>query len=88
MAVKRCRLTTTDNPFNPFTQWRQWYDFDLKERYATCERIAAIACTSDELTDEENEAEYQLALDQIIKDGVINARGKDVKYIKVYEDYK
>ncbi len=82
---KRCRLTTTDNPFDPFKQWRLWYDFDLANGYATCERIAAIANNSDQLTDDENEAELQRAYDIIIKDGAINAFGKQVEYIRCYE---
>ena len=39
--VEKYRLTTLDNPFNPFTEWDQWYFFDMSQGYNTCERIAA-----------------------------------------------
>lgn len=34
-------LTTTDNPFDPFTQFDDWYHFDeFEKRYATTGLIA------------------------------------------------
>lgn len=83
---KACCLTTTDNPYNPFTQWRLWLDYDtVRCGYFTCERIASIAAVSDYLTDEENEPELQRAYDIIIKNGAINRYGKKVDYVRVYE---
>ncbi len=32
MAV---RLTTVDNPYDPFTQWDEWYAYDEGKGYAT-----------------------------------------------------
>lgn len=52
---KRMWLTTVDNPFNPFTQFDDWYAYDLAMGYDTCGRIARLAPTSDEnLTEFEN----------------------------------
>ena len=38
--MEKYRLTTKNNPYNPFTQWNDWYFFDLSKGYNTCERIA------------------------------------------------
>ena len=48
-------LTTFDNPYDPFTQFQQWFLFDAEKGYNSCGIIAPIARTSDELSDEENE---------------------------------
>ena len=48
-------ITTDDNPFDPFTQFDDWYDWDLKMGYDICGKIARFAPTSAEnLTDYEN----------------------------------
>lgn len=49
-------LTTVDNPFDPFTQWDRWLNFDEQMGYKTCERIAAFAhCSDENLSPHENE---------------------------------
>lgn len=59
-------LTTEDNPYNPFTQFDDWYAFDTQKKYNTCAYLARIAMTSDDLTDAENEAEIDRAIDEIL----------------------
>ena len=78
-AVKQCRLTTVDNPYNPFTQFDEWFHFDCEHDYGTCEFLARFACPSDELSDSENNEEYERAIDDIIKHDVRKI------YTKVYE---
>ena len=59
-------LTTVDNPYNPFTQFDEWYAFDQGRGYNTCEYLARIAPTSIELTDEENDLILNDAITEII----------------------
>ena len=56
-----------DNPFNPFTQFDKWLEFDNDKNYGTASLLARISRTSDSLTDEENNAEIERAIDQIIQ---------------------
>lgn len=63
----RVSITTFDNPYNPFTQFAQWYMFDVENGYNTCELLARIANVSDALSEEEAEAEIETAIDEIIK---------------------
>ena len=61
------RLTTFDNPFDPFEQFTAWFLYDEEKGYHTCAYLGRIARTSDALTDEENELEIERAIDEIIK---------------------
>lgn len=59
-------ITTIDNPYDPFDQFREWYMFDSLAGYGSCGYLDRIAHTSDALTDEENEQEIERAIDEII----------------------
>lgn len=55
-------ITTYDNPFDPFTQWDQWYDWDVK-RYDTCGELDRLSAKYEEnLTEEESDAITRLAM--------------------------
>ena len=64
-------LTTTDNPYNPFTQFDLWFQFDVSKGYNTCSFIDRVANTSDELTDKENDKEIENAMKEIAKENVL-----------------
>ena len=34
--MEMCMLTTTDNPYDPFTQYEAWYRFDEDNGYHSC----------------------------------------------------
>ena len=72
-------LTTIDNPFNPFTQWDEWRRFDEDNKYYSCNYLARIAKTSDDLPDEANEEIISDAIDEIVS---MNINGM---YRKVFE---
>lgn len=78
--MSNVKLTTIDNPFNPFTQEEDWLAFDEEKGYHTRSLIARIAKSSYELSDEEEEAYRILAIDEIIE---FDFRGI---YKKVFED--
>ena len=66
MEGRRVAITTTDNPYCPFTEFDQWYRFDVEAHHHTCQLLARIAKTSDQLTDEGNDAEIERAIDEIL----------------------
>lgn len=66
-TMKRYAITTKDNPFNPLTQFHEWFLFDIEKGYYTTSYLARIAKTSDLLTDHENDLEIERAIDEIIK---------------------
>ena len=65
--MRRCMLTTFDNPYDPFEQFTSWFLFDVEKGYDSCAYLGRIARTSDQLSEEENDLEVERAIDEIIK---------------------
>jgi hypothetical protein len=61
-----CMLTTSDNPFNYFTDFSSWYLFDMEKGYNSCGYLARIANLSDDMTQIERNQEIERAIDEII----------------------
>lgn len=60
-------LTTIDNPFNPFEQFTSWFLFDVEKGYNSCSYLARIAKLTDDMTEDEVDAEIERAINEIIK---------------------
>ena len=65
-----CMLTTKDNPYNPFTQFDEWYTYDVLHGYNSCSILGRIARTSPNISDADNRVEN--AIDEIIKNDALN----------------
>ena len=65
--MAQCMLTTVDNPYDPFDQFDEWFNYDMDLGYNSSAYLARIAFTSDQLSDKENEREIERAIDEIIK---------------------
>lgn len=60
-------LTTIDNPISPFDDFAQWFIFDaITHKYCSSELLARRCYTSEQFTQEENDAEVERAIDDII----------------------
>jgi hypothetical protein len=66
MAAKKTMLTTFDNPYDPFEQFDEWFNYDNEKGYGSCSYLARIAKTSDQLSEAENDREVERAIDEII----------------------
>lgn len=76
----RVRLTTIDNPFNPFTSFLDWLAFDQRKGYNSSELLARVSYPLPEFGDEINDEENERAID------VIEEMDFDGKYERFYED--
>lgn len=64
-------LTTVDNPYNPFTEFDDWYLFDNIHGYDTTSFLARIARTSDDLSDVDQELAIDQAIEEIVQENVL-----------------
>lgn len=79
----RHRLTTTDNPFNPFTEYEQWENYDVSSGYYTSAYLARVASFSSDLSDKDQELAIEDAIDEIVSENILGIYRKiSSPYIK------
>lgn len=87
--MARTLITTTDNKFNPFTQYDLWAAYDEKVcGYYSMPYLARIAITSPDLTEEEMDRAIEEACDEICEMDlhfISPVTGQEVGYVKVTE---
>lgn len=76
-------LSTIDNPYDPFTQWDDWFAFDTAAGYHSSGLLARITKTSHELTEAQLEKEIENAIDEIVRENVL---GVSIKVSKEVEE--
>lgn len=82
--ARQVAITTTDNPYNPITQYDEWERFDSVERgYCTSSYLARIAHPTSELGDAMYAEDIEAAIDEIVKFNLIAMMYKGVSYKKV-----
>ncbi len=77
--MREVMLTTIDNPFDPFEDEKNWFEFDLLNGYNCAGYLARIANTSDELPEEYNKQLIEEAIDEIVKENVSGVYRKVVR---------
>lgn len=65
--VEECMLTTVDNPYDPFTQFDEWYVYDTQHGYNSCSLLDRFSDTSESLSEYENQVELNRAMDKIVE---------------------
>lgn len=61
------RLTTSDNPYDPFKNPIDWEAWDTRHGYCTNAYIARVANLSDELSDSDEASEIDRAIYEIYR---------------------
>lgn len=64
------RLTTTNNPWDPFTHFQEWYAFDLAHDYGCCEYLARVLKIAPDFSENDIESLTEQAIDDIVALGV------------------
>ena len=66
MQHEEAMLTTIDNPYNPFTQYEEWYAYDRYLGHYTPEYLARVAIVSDGLSPLDQELAIDDAIAEIV----------------------
>ncbi len=64
-------LTTTDNPYNPFTQWNEWLAYDTASGYYTLDYLGRIVRSSHDLSQADELKAIDDAIDEILKENIL-----------------
>ena len=70
MGRKVHMLTTVDNPYNPATQFKEWFGFDISKGYHSLSLLARIAQATDELGEVHTTAIIEEAIAEIVSENV------------------
>lgn len=62
------RLTTTDNPWNPFDNWDEWFTWDSKAGYHSSGLLARFLANSDELSEIAQQEITNEAIMKVVED--------------------
>lgn len=83
-------LTTVDNPFDPFTRFDEWNQYDISMGYNTAAFLDRIAKVSHEMSDADQDLAIQNAIDEIVEENVSGMWRKvsrnSVKNLDIYQD--
>ena len=81
------KLTTFDNPYDPFEQFVQWHMYDKEKGYDSSERLARIIVQlggiTDDMTVVEEEKVIEEAIDTIIQYDELNIYKKLTRFYEV-----
>lgn len=83
--MSECLLTTTDNPYNPFDNFDEWYNYDLllarqQERPDVCSYLDRISRVNSLMPSGMYDKAVESAIDEIVE---FNITGK---YMKITEE--
>lgn len=85
----KARLTTVDNPYDPFDEFREWYKFDEMMGYHTTSYLARIVASSNELSEADQEFAIKTSIDSIVEENISGRYRKverDFPNIHTYDD--
>lgn len=78
MSDEYVLLSTSDNPFNPHTEWDEWHAWDYP-RYDTLGLLGRVIATSDELPHNLQIEAYNDAVQEIVTE---NVSGNYIKVVR------
>lgn len=68
--MQLCMLTTVDNPYDPFDQFKEWYMWDISHGYDSSSLLARITILSDETSEADQHLAIRLAIEEIVSENV------------------
>ena len=76
-------LSTSDNPYDPLTDYDRWEAYDRRMGYNTPEYLARIVKTTTEFGEDTYNRDIERAIDEIVVMNLISWTHEGVSYIKV-----
>lgn len=64
---RHVHITTIDNPFDPFEDFRSWFDYDIEKGYYTSSKLARLTNLKSDMSEKEELIEIERAIDRLIE---------------------
>ena len=75
-------VTTVDNPHDPFTDFKAWYQFDTAHGYHTAALLGRLTFSSSELSEKDQRQAVESAVNEIVSENISGV------FIKVTREVK
>lgn len=69
-------LTTVDNPYDPFTQYDDWWAWDQRAGYDTPGALARQVMTSNDLSDADQTSTINNAIEEMVSENYLGVYKK------------
>lgn len=76
MMGSRHMLTTIDNPYDPYTQFDAWYQYDTSAGHHSLSLLARVVRSSHDLSDSQQEEDIEQAIEEIVRENVSGVHRK------------
>ena len=76
---KQFHITTIDNPFNPFENFDEWFQFDVEKGYYSCSKIARLVDNIENTEEKQEDELLEEAIDRLIEIDPLDIYRKLVK---------
>lgn len=73
-------ITTTDNPYDPANEFRQWYEYDVRKGYCTIDLLGRLYTGGPHQSDPDNDLAREQAIFEIASENITGM------YTVVYSD--
>ena len=77
------RLTTLDNPYDPFEDFTFWFMYDVEKGYNTCGYLDRVSNVTEDMSQKEASKEIERAIDEIIELNPLNIYKKVKRQVEV-----
>lgn len=77
------RLTTLDNPYDPFEDFTSWFIYDVEKGYNTCGYLDRVSDVTEDMSQKEASKEIERAIDEIIELNPLNIYKKVRRQVEV-----
>lgn len=81
--VTESMLTTVDNPYDPFTEFKPWFTFDVASGYHSLSLLARVAMTSNDLSELDQIIANEYAIDEILRENISGMHRKVSREIEI-----
>jgi len=78
---KQFHITTIDNPFDPFENFDDWFQFDVEKGYYSCSKIARIVENIENTEEKQEDELLEEAIDRLIEIDPLDIYRKLVKEV-------
>lgn len=65
--AKAHMLSTSDNPWNPWTHFKEWLAHDMRAGHHSLAYLARITVSSDELSEADQDLAVEQAIEEIVR---------------------